>query len=649
MTKIVYRFIFIGICLLSLTVFSQDKRQEKGDRKFERYAYIDAIKVYENLVAKGYGNSDLFQKLGDAYYFNGELQQASKWYNALFGVSQQVPPEYYYRYAQTLKSVKSYEEADRFLKTFADKQQTDQRAKLAIENLDYLQKIEENSGSYDIALLNINSEYSDYGSAIYQNKLIFSSARDTGTVSKRIHSWTNHPFTSLYEAQINLDGTFGKVRKFNSTINTKFNEAVAVFTADGNTLYFTRNNYNKGIRAKDVHGTTLLKIYRSEKRNGKWTKGVELPFNSNEFNTAHPALSPDEKWLYFASDRQGGQGQSDLYKVAILDSGIFGNPISLGTTINTGGRENFPYISQDNILYFSSDGHPGLGGLDIFAVKILEDGSFGAVKNLGAPANSESDDFAFMINSHTKRGFLSSNRAMGYGKDDIYSVLEMPPKVLPCKQQISGMVYDENKHLSLPNAKISLYDGAFNLLSETTSDGFGYYEFTALVCGAKYRVNTRAEEYNTAEVAIELPLETGITRVDFRLEKSRIKVEKGDDLFKVLKLEPIYFDFDQSEIRPDAAFELAKIASVLEQYPTMRIDIRSHTDSRGNDNYNLKLSDKRAKSTRNWLIKQGLSGARIFAKGYGETQLINGCENGIKCTDAEHQENRRSEFIVLEL
>ncbi|WP_430614902.1 OmpA family protein [Flavobacterium sp. JP2137] len=649
MKKILHKLVFAAVFLIAAGAIAQDKTQLRGDKQYERHAYIDAIKVYERAAERGHKNAELLKRLGDAYYFNGEFQSANKWYASLFELTQDVPSEYLYRYSQTLKSIQSYTEADAYLKAFSEKELNDKRAKLAENNKDYLKQIEINSGRYDFASVSINSEYSDYGSVVYDKKLIFASARDTGSVAKRIHMWTNNSFTTLYESAINEDGTYGAVKKFAPSVRTKFNESTPVFTADGNTMYFTRNNFNNGVRGKDAEGMTLLKIYRSQKVGDKWGKAEELSFNGDNFSSAHPALTPDGKWMYFASDRQGGSGQSDLYKVAVLPSGGFGNPINLGPEINTGGRESFPFISKDDELYFSSDGHPGLGGLDIFAVKILKDGSFGVIKNVGTPANSSADDFAFMINNTTKKGYLSSNRAKGYGKDDIYSVLETRKLALECLQIVNGVVYDKQTDDKMANAKVRLYDSDFKLMTEVTTDAAGKYQFNDLICGNKYRINASLEEFNTAEVTVELPIREGITQVDFGLEKTRVKVEKGDDLFKVLKLAPIYFDFDKADIRNDAAVELAKVVGVLEQYPQMKIDIRSHTDSRGDDKYNLRLSDRRAQSTMKWIIAQGIDASRVNAKGYGETRLINTCANGVKCSDEEHQENRRSEFIVLDL
>ncbi|MCP1995567.1 OmpA family protein [Flavobacterium sp. HSC-61S13] len=648
MKKTLLKWVFFALALTSWAAMAQDKKAVKGDKQYDRYEYIDAIKIYEHVAKKGHSSPELFQHLGNAYYFNGELTQANTWYKALFELTQEVPAEYYYRYAQTLKATQNYEAADRYLKEFAKRDQADQRAKLVVENPDYLKQIEANSNRYELNNLLINSMYSDYGSSIYNQHLIFTSARDTGSVSKKIHTWTNESFTSLYQAPILEDGTVGEVTKFAKTVNSKFNESTPVFSKDGNTMYFTRNNYNNGRRGIDSNKVTLLKIYRSQFIDEKWSDAEELSINSDNFSTAHPALSTDGMWLYFASDRAGGQGQSDLYKVAILANGSLGAVQNL-SEINTGGRESFPFISAENELYFASDGRPGLGGLDIFVTKINADGSLGKVHNIGAPANSPYDDFAFQINTVNQRGFLSSNRVNGQGKDDIYALLETKKLALECIQLIQGVVYDKSSQAKLSHAKVVLYDSNFKILSETHTDIKGYYEFPALSCGTRYRVNAVIQDFNTAEVSVDLPLQSGVTQVDFGLEKTRVKVEKGDDLFKVLKLQPIYFDFDKSNIRPDAAVELAKVVEVLREYPTMKIDVRSHTDSRGKDAYNLKLSDRRAKSTIAWIVDQGIDKSRISGKGYGETQLINQCANGVKCSDEEHEQNRRSEFIVLEL
>lgn len=635
------------LILISLSATAQEGSVKRADKKYDSYAYIDATKVYERVAKKGFKSPDVFKKLGNAYYFNGDLDSANTWYAALFELTKEVESEYLYRYAQTLKATGNNELATQYLKEFNAAENNQIRAKLFRENLDYLERIKANSGRYTLENLSLNSIYSDYGAAVVNQQLVFTSARDTGSVSKKIHSWTNASFTSLYQADILADGTLGKVVAFDRGVHSKFNESTPVFAKDGQTMYFTRNNFLNGKRGKDENRTTLLKIYSAQKVNERWTNVKELPFNSDSYSTAHPALSPDGKWMYFSSDRSGTVGQSDLYRVAILGAERFGQPENLGNQINTEARESFPFISELNELYFSSDGHPGLGGLDIFVVKIKGDNTFGEVQNIGAPANSPSDDFGWTINTDTKKGFVSSNRKNGVGNDDIYSLVETQP--LSCSQKIVGTVYDKTDQQKKADAKMVLYDALFNLVGETTTNSLGYYEFDALQCGVKYRVKAQVPNYNTAEVTVELPNISGTTQVDFGLEKTKVIIEKGTDLFKALRLGPIYFDFDKSTIRPDAAVELAKVVEVLLEYPKIHIDIRSHTDSRGDDQYNQKLSQKRAEATQAWIEAQGIDKTRLSAKGYGESQLVNSCSNGVPCSEVQHQENRRSEFIVLEL
>lgn len=631
---------------------AQEVQTKRAEARMENYAYIDAIQLYEHVANNGYHSQELLQNLGDAYYFNGKLVEAHKWYTYLFQEVEgtAINSEYYYRYAQTLKSIEEYDQAAVVLEQFQKLETEDIRTKLIDGSKDYRAEIEANSGRYTLENLPFNSDASDYGTTVYEGNLIIASARERGKISKKVHSWTDAYFTSLYTVTVNEEGTYGALEPFAKNLQTKFNESTPVFTKDGNTVYFTRNNFNKGKRGVDADKTTLLKIYKATKNEkGKWSDAEEVPFNSNAFNTAHPALTADGKWMYFASDRANGFGKSDLYKVAIAENGSFGEPINLGETINTEGRESFPFITADNELYFSTDGRPGLGGLDIFAAKIKEDGSFTKVQNIGTPANGPLDDFAFYIDVESKKGYLSSNRANGVGNDDIYSFEELRPLVLDCIQGIEGIVFDVKTKERLPFADLKLYDADFNLVAEGKADENAFYSFPDLPCGVKFRINASLEGYNTVEETVELPNVTGVTKADLELEQERIKIKKGDDLFKVLNLNPIYFDLDKHNIRPDAAAELAKVHAVLVEYPTMKIDIRSHTDSRASHKYNEALSSRRAKSTADWLVANGISRARLTWKGYGENQLVNDCADGVDCTEEEHQLNRRSEFIVVEL
>jgi outer membrane protein OmpA-like peptidoglycan-associated protein len=639
----------IFFALITLQITAQKVQIAKADKDFEQYDYVDAIKTYERIFEKGYKSVDMLQKLGDSYYFKAELENAAKWYTELFSLTQDVAPEYYYRYSQSLKAIKDYAKADLMLLKFNQLSGNDTRAKLAMAQKDYLAEIKKNSGRYVVENAGINSKYSDYGSSYYKDKVVFTSARDTGSLASRKHDWTGESFTNLYGADLAADGSLSNAKRFARKINTKFHEATPVFTSDGKTVYFTRNNYTDGKRGRDDKRTTLLKIYQATLEGEDWKNVKELPFNSDQYSTAHPTLSEDNKTMYFASNMPGTLGQSDLFKVSINDDGTFGIPANLGNTINTEGRETFPMITKNNELYFASDGHPGLGGLDVFVSKLDENGAFTEVLNVGEPLNSSKDDFGFVINTANKTGYVTSNRDGGEGGDDIYRFKETKAIEYSCEQLLAGIVTNQATGLAIANAKITLSDQNYKLIKEVRTDHQGKFDFGKVVCATKYYIKAEAETFNTTETPTITGKETGNTFVPIELEKTQQPVKVGDDLRKAFKIDIIYFDLDKSFIRADAALELAKILDVLEQNPAMELDIRSHTDSRQTFKYNEALSDRRAKSTMQWLVSKGINKNRLTAKGYGETQLINKCADGIECTEAEHQANRRSEFIITKI
>jgi outer membrane protein OmpA-like peptidoglycan-associated protein/Tol biopolymer transport system component len=625
-----------------------NKKEVKGNKQYDKYAYIDVIKTYERIYNKGYKSPDMLLKIGNAYYFNAELEKANKWYSELYTTNPEQESEFYYRFAQTLRATKDYQKADAMMAKFSEKSGNDTRAKLFSKSKDYLAEIKKNSGRYKIENAGINSKYSDYGPTYMGTKVIFTSARDTGNFSKRIHTWTGQHFTNLYSTNLAEDGSLSAVDKFGKQINTKFHEDTPAFSKDGKTVYFTRNNYLDG-RGFDANKVTLLKIYKATlDKEGNWVNITPLPFNSDSYQTAHPALSPDEKTLYFASDMPGTHGQSDLFKVKINEDGSFGNVENLGDAINTEGRETYPFISNENELYFASDGQLGLGGLDIFITKIPKDGlAFKEVLNVGEEANSSKDDFSLIIDSKSKKGFLSSNRDGGQGSDDIYKFLETKP--IWCEQSLFGVITDEETKALLPDTKLTLFDENFNKIKETISDAEAKYEFTEVECGKKYYVRASHEKYETKEVPVIIKKDSGKTELNIELKPEGCKVKIGDDLANCFKINIIYFDLDKWDIRPDAAIDLAKLLDVLEQNPSMKINIRSHTDSRASFAYNKKLSDRRAKSTKDWLVKNGIAPNRLTSEGLGETELVNKCADGVPCTEAEHQLNRRSEFIITAL
>ena len=636
------------ISFLSNSGFAQKAKIAAADKKYNSYAYIDAIQTYERLAEKGYQSVEMFEKLGNAYYFNSDFEKAAQSYEKLYQLQSELAPEYFYRYAQSLKATGKEKEAATILAKFENKSSDDSRSKRLKNNTDYLEDIKANVGIYTIENAGINSKYSDYGSTIVDNKLIFTSARDTGGVGQRKHAWTGEHFTNLYAAGVNGELIPSNPVRYDANVNSKFHEATPVFTKEGNTMYFTRNNYLDGKKGKDANKVTLLKIYKATLVNNRWTNVTELPFNSNNFSTAHPALSSDEQTLYFASDRPGTIGQSDLYKVAINSNGTYGEPINLGVEINTEGRETFPFVTKDNQLYFASDGHPGLGGLDVFTTKINNDGSFGEVENDGAEVNSPKDDFGYYRDSEINKGFFSSNRDGGLGSDDIYRFTSKDK----CKQILKGIVTDSATGETLAGVQLILLNKQYKVIAETTSDALGYYAFD-VNCRRTYHIRANKKDYTSKETKLRTPEVTGETKLDIQLESTICRVAVGDDLGKCFGIKMIYFDLDKSNIRKEAALDLAKILDVLIQNPTMKLDIRSHTDCRQTAKYNMALSDRRAKATIAWLVSKGIDSSRLTGRGYGESQLINdcGCEptNASNCTEEQHQMNRRSEFIITAL
>ena len=645
------RLLTFSVALLSSTslLFAQpEKELEKANEMYKNFSYVDAIKIYERIAQKGFVNQEMLQSLGNAYYYNAEYKKALPWYEQLFQEGKyKVKPEYYYRYAQTLKSVGDYTQSDKMMAKFVElTNANDTRAALFEENKDYQTVIKNNSGRFQLNNASINTENSEYGTAFYGDKIVFAGATDARKAKHGVSQWTGESFYDLYEAE-HFDQKLGNRKPFSSSVNTQFNESTPVFTKDGNTMYFTRNNYVNKKLGSDIENTILLKILRATKdKNGNWGDIVEVPFNSDQYNVAHPALSPDEKYLYFASDMPGSFGNSDIFRVEILGDNQYGTPENLGNIINTAGRESFPYISKDNVLYYSSDGIPGLGGLDIFAVKFNADGSTSKPVNIGMPGNSADDDFCFVFNSDSKIGFLTSNRPGGKGKDDIYSFHEDKPLLFSCQKNIKGIVKDAKTKAIIADAKVILSDKVMKEVSTDLSKTDGTFTFEKVNCNdSHYYLRGEKEKYETAEVNVTVGKDEVVYEI--LLNPREVAIKKGMDLAKVFEIKEIKFDYNKANIRPDAEVELTKIVEVMREYPKMKIDIRSHTDSRGADSYNLKLSDRRAKATLEWIVKQGIDRKRLKAKGYGETRLVNGCSNGVPCTEEEHQENRRSEFIVV--
>lgn len=628
--------IAFGLCS-SATSYGQSKKIKKGNDHFTEHSYMEAITIYEAVANKGYKSEELFQKLGDSYYLNGKYEAAVNWYTELYGLSKDQPNIYNLRYAQSLKATGQTDWAEAYYDRFVSNIET--KSNDYISTRQYLEMIEENSGRYTMTKLSINSDGIDFGVGFKgKESIVFASTRDHGILFNRRSHWDSQPYLDLYEAKIIEDDSLSSPQKLKGKINGKYHESTASISEDGLTMYFTRSN------PKNKDSALNLKIYRSVLKNGRWTEGEDLSINSKDYNTAHPALSPNEDKLYFASDRPGGEGQTDLYYALIHKDGSLGVPVNLGKKINTPGRESFPFVSAGNELYFSSDGHFGLGGYDVFYVKLKEEGYQGSLLNVGEPINSMYDDVAYVIKGG--KGYVSSNRSdMGESYDNIYGFKENSPiKDVYLKRIVNGTIIDKKSGLPLSGVTVSILDMNNNLIQTLTTDADGHYE-TKLAYEMDYLLKVTKEDYSGEDAFSEK--KQSESAYNFELTASKESIEEDADLAKILNI-IIYFDLDKSNIRKDAEVELQKIVEVLNKYPNLKIAIGSHTDSRANDAYNMVLSNKRAKSTMEYLIMEGVDRSRLTAQGYGETKLLNKCSNGVACTEDEHQVNRRSEFIIVE-
>lgn len=644
MMKIVYKIsLLVFVMLCSGNILAQKTQLKKAEKAYDEYAYIDAQEIYLKVVADGYRSAEILKKLGDTYYFNADYKNAAKWYSELINeFPDETEPEYYFRAAQSLKSQGDYKTADEYMDTFAEVGGLTRVIQNYEENKNYLSTIQSKSDKYILESVQVNTANSDFGPAFYMDdKIVFASAMDTVVDGKlRLHDWNNQPFLNLYIADKNEEGMLSNMEKLSGDISTKFHESSPTFTSDGNTVYFTRNNFIDGKKGKDKNKNIRLKVYKATKiSENTWINVEELPFNSDSYSMAHPALSPDGKRLYFSSDMPGTVGQSDIWYVDILEDNNYGEPVNLGLQFNTEARENFPFISSNNVLYFSTDGRAGLGGLDVFYTQLDDMGMPTAILSLGTPINSSKDDFGFIIDEVTNIGFLSSNRdgAAGSVGDDIYRLQRI------CEITVSGLVTDIDTGDILPGALVTVFDEDNNEITSMTVGSNAKYSFN-LECDKQYIIRGSKKAYEPTDKIINTPKES--STIDLPLELKSSDECPPNDLGCRLSLQPIYFDFDRYNIRLDAAIELAKILAAMREYPELVIHIESHTDSRGSHAYNELLSERRAQSTLEWLVEKGISRDRLSAKGYGESRLINECSDGVDCTEEQHQLNRRSMFII---
>ena len=621
--KKVYLFIF-ALAVSTTTLTAQNRDTKAADKHYDRLEYTDAIEDYERLVGKGKADDYVYERLANCYYNINDTEKAATYYKRIVDNSD-VNSEAVYNYAQSLKANGDFAGSNAAMRKFAGMKPRDKRAMEFMKNPDYIPGLMSATPKYTVENAgDINSEFSEFGGVMSGNTMFFSSARNK---KRRDYGWNDQPFLDIYAANW-TDGTIGSAELIPGDVNTKFHEGQVAFSPDGNRIYFDRNNYFKGKYKKDEEGVNQLNLYTAELVNGKWVDVQPLPFNSDAYSTGHPAITPDGNWLFFVSDMPGGKGMADIYMAKINKDGTYGEPENVGA-LNTEGKEVFPSIGDSGTIYFSSDGHPGLGGLDVF----MSDGT--TVTNMGVPVNSGGDDFAFIYDEAGMKGFVSSDREGGKGSDDIYQVAGIPP----CDVNFVVTVVDGDTGSVIQSANVDFFDGDRNKLGSGMTNDRGQIEFAG-ECELNYIFTVEKDNY-----------ESGTARASSDSDgpyEVRIALNPIEEIVKEdrIDLEPIFFDFDKSNILPQAAFELDKLVQVMEKYPNMVIRVESHTDSRGGNRYNMQLSERRAQSTVQYVISKGIDASRISGIGKGKTDPLVDCSGG--CSDEQHQQNRRSDFIIVE-
>lgn len=633
---------------LTTTGNAQNRALNKAHKNFKKFEYYKAITQYEKLVKNGEESAQIYKNLGDANYNNANYEEAVVWFDKLVSnYPSEIDKEHKYRYAQSLRSLKKYDESDSILEELVRSGISDNRINKFSKNKGYIKSIKKRSGAFSIDALSINSEASDFAPSYRLEALVFSTARDTGMASKNIHRWNQKKFLNLYTASYTDNQTFTNIIKFSDKINSKVHESSTTFSKDGNTVYFTRNNSIKGKIGRDKGGLSRLKIYKAVFKENKWSEIEALPFNSSDYSVAHPTLNAKEDKLYFSSDMPGTHGASDIWVVEIHSNGTFGKPKNLGPQINTESRETFPFIDKNNTLYFSSDGHPGLGGLDVFAIE-LDNTDAPNVINIGEPVNSIADDFSFIINPEVKKGYFASNRKGGVGEDDIYAVSEIKPLDFSCNSIINGIVKNKISEEPVVDATVVIYNDQNEILAQGKSEANGAFQLTADCAIADYSVVANKNDYEEDSQQFSNEKNIEIDGIELRLIPINNLPATGANLISFLKVSPIHFGFDKYELTDSVKLALDKIAEFMIENPDMAVEVRSHTDSRASDAYNYNLSKRRATATVDYMVAKGISTIRIRGKGFGEKQLTNDCGNGKKCTKEQHQKNRRSELILVE-
>jgi outer membrane protein OmpA-like peptidoglycan-associated protein len=620
-----------------------------ADKSFDEYAFVDAIGLYEYAFEKDSTDNYVVKRLADANRNIGNTEEVERWLKKLIDRKVEVPEDIF-NYSQALKSNGKYLLAEVWLKEYSELRPEDGRVNIQVSILEYIQFLMRDSVNFEIRDVALNTVGSEMGPAFYKDKLVFSST-SIGAKTGANYKWNELPYLHMYSAKVNADGDLTSPEPFAPKLKTSYHDGPVSFDQRKDIIYFTRNNFVKGKISKSRTDVVNLKIFIGKLEEGEWKLTGSFRFNSDEYSAGHPSIDKDGSIMYFASDMPGGYGKSDLY-FSVLSNGQWSKPFNLGPKINTEGNEFFPFISNDGVIYFASDGHGGLGGLDIY-FSVPERGIFASIENMGYPINSAKDDFGLALDSTGVKGYFSSNRSGGKGNDDIYSL-----KINHIPVVIRGAVKDRDTKDVLSDAKVTVIDEDGKTIRSSITRSDGQFEFEVSK-GQQYIINVNKEFYSESEKTVatttlrpndevfaEIFLDQKIDEQSNEPAPKSMEEENGAAL-QVVEIEYINYALDQTEIKPEAAVILDKLIALMKEFPDLEIRVESHTDSRGSDEYNMLLSKKRAKAAFDYLSLKGVDPNRILYQGYGETKLLNKCTNGVTCTEEQHEVNRRSIVKVV--
>ena len=656
----IYLFLIVVTGVLSGCNYDA-KLFKKAKQNFERGEYEWTIREVKPLAQRYYRAAETNYFVAESYRLSNRIQYATPYY-LIAKEKGYEDKNINLHLAYAAKANGKYADARKYLKEFIDSKPSRElvvKAEIELDNLPAVEEYSKKPSPVKIQGLVGNTNQAEFGPIKLGDELILTSSK-----KPLIYKNNGLPFLGLYKARLKSPSEIEKLELFSANLlDANANEGTPAFSKDGNTMVFARGNSGK---SKDP--SPDVDLYISTKRDGNWSTPERLAISDSIGWDGSPAFSRDGKTLYFSSNRRGGKGGLDLYRAPMDNSGRFGRPINLGSTINTRGNEIFPYVSEDGKLYFSSDGHPSLGGLDLFVAS--RSGDEIQVEHLGIPINSVGDDFGLFLADSTQ-GYFSSNRVGGKGDDDIYYFESTGSEDRWWSNEITITESNEPAKVALYHLRTQIVNARNKPIAKAKvgikrngeiqpvmfSNAEGYLDIIDLNPADQISFNASKEKYLTKRSEFlmdgrEIPkqlLKKELTDTTFDHKITLGLAEVGEELGALFDVNPIYYDLDKSNIRPDAAAELDKIVQVLKDNPGVSIELGSHTDARASASYNLKLSQRRAESAVKYIIEHGIEASRIKAKGYGETQLINGCSDGVDCSEEAHQENRRTEFKITDL